>query len=444
MVPDRLGQTQNAASVAGDMAVEREVGYLELLRRNRTFRAYFFANGLSNLGTWFTTIALFVTITELSGKPELGLGIVFVLRMFALALPQPFTGMLADRYSRKWLMVLSNLASAACALAMVSIDHADDLPLLYALSTAMMALHAIYVPAEGAVMPNITSEDELLTANAMNSATWSIALSLGSALGGFAVSAYGVDVAFLLDGVTFVAAAGIIALLDIRQEQPERRGSVLREGTEQIIDGFQRILATPPVARILTAKALWSMFGGGLVYLLVLLGSDIGVGDVAAGIGILFAARGIGTGIGPLIARALFRDRSHWPMLIGLLVSTCGACYLMLALLDWTPWLVLLVTAGHAASGANWVISTVLLQERTEDDWRGRVFGADFLMMTSVNGLSALAASLLIEYGGMDLRGMLLWFAIGQVASGLLWLLLMLPGEKRDAAAGASKSSTTA
>ena len=62
-----------------------------------------FANILSTTGTWFTTIALFVLAAEVSGLPELAVGLVLVLRMFALAFPQPFTGMLADRYSRKGL-----------------------------------------------------------------------------------------------------------------------------------------------------------------------------------------------------------------------------------------------------------------------------------------------------------------------------------------------------
>ena len=412
----------------------REVGYIQLLRQNQTFRSYFFANALSNLGTWFTTIAMFVVITNLSGRPELGLGFVFVLRMFALALPQPFTGMLADRYSRKWLMVGSNIASALCAFALLTVHTTADLPLFFLLITSLMVLHAVYIPAESAAMPKITREDELLTANAMNSATWSIALSFGSAIGGFIVSLYGVEIAFIIDGITFLLAALMIARLEVPQEKTERKGSIIVEGTAQIIDGFRRILQTPPVRRILTVKALWASFGGGLVYILVLLGNEIGVVDIAAGIGVLFAARGIGTGIGPIIGRAVSKDRSRWPLLMGLMVSTCGVCYVLIGLLSWTPWIAVLIIIGHAASGANWVFSTVLLQERTEDDWRGRVFGADFMLMTSMNGLSALVASLLLEYGGYSLRTVLLWFASGQVISGLLWLALMLPGERRFAA----------
>ncbi len=89
---------------------------------------------------------MFVVITDLSGRPELGLGFVFVSRMFALALPQPFAGMLADRYSRKWLMVASNVASAVCAFALLTVHTADDLPLFFVLIISLMVLHAVYIP----------------------------------------------------------------------------------------------------------------------------------------------------------------------------------------------------------------------------------------------------------------------------------------------------------
>ena len=86
-----------------------------------------------NTGTWFTTIALFVLASEVSGLPELAVGLVLVLRMFALALPQPFTGMLADRYSRKALMIFSNVGSAVCALALLLVEGPEDVVLYYAM-----------------------------------------------------------------------------------------------------------------------------------------------------------------------------------------------------------------------------------------------------------------------------------------------------------------------
>ena len=415
------------------MESEREVGFLELLRVNPLFRRYWTANAISMLGEWFNTVAMFVLIDSLTDS-ALGIGFLFVLRMFSLAFPQVFTGMLADRFSRKWLMVWANLLSAVAVLILLTVDGTEDVWLVYVIASVLMMLHAVYIPAENAALPSMVKENELLTANALNSGTWSASLAIGAAIGGFVVAAHGVEVAFIVNAATFVLAAAIIGTMTIPQKKYiDKEGGLWANTIGQISDGFRIILTTPPVRRIITAKALWGIFGGGMVYMLVLVGEDIGLGGFAAGIGVLFAARGIGTGLGPILARYVFTDRGRWPFLLGWLVSACGLGYAAIAWLEWSPWIALLVVAAHAASGANWVLSTVLLQERSEDEWRGRMFSTDFLLMTTVHGLSTLAAALMIEYGPWELREVLQIFAIGQILSGLIWVAMVSPGERRDA-----------
>ena len=85
----------------------------------------------------------------------------------------------------------------------------------------MMLFHSVYVPAENAAMPNITEDNELLTANAMNSATWSASLALGSAIGGIVVAQYGVDVAFIVNAIAFIVAGLMISTIEIPQKKLE-------------------------------------------------------------------------------------------------------------------------------------------------------------------------------------------------------------------------------
>lgn len=410
---------------------EREVGFLELLRCNPVYRRLWLGLAISMLGEWFSTVAFFVLIHELTGS-ELGIGLLFVIRMFSLAFPQVFTGMLADRFSRKALMIWSNVLSAAAVLLLLLVDEASEVWLVYAVSSILMILGAVFIPAENASIPNITKDNELLTANALNSATWSAALCLGASVGGFVVAAYGVQVAFVVNALGFILGALMYSTLDIPQEPYKPKpGGFWANTIGTITEGFQIIFTTPTVRRIITAKALWSVFGGGLVYMLVLVGDEVGLGSMAAGIGILFAARGLGTGLGPILARYAFTNRSRWPFLLGWLVSVCGLAYAAIGWLEWSPWIAVLVTFGHAASGANWVLSTVLLQERSEDSWRGRVFSTDFLLMTLLNGCSTLAASLMLEYTEITLRAGIQIFAVLQVISGIVWISLVMPGERR-------------
>ncbi len=90
---------------------------------------------------------------------------------------------------------------------------------------------------------------------------------------------------------------------------------------------------------------------------------------------------------------------------------------------------------AHAPSGANWVLSTVLLQHRSEDRYRGRIFATEWLLLTGADTLSILAASMLLESATLTLRSAILVFALVQVVSGLVWLATVVPAERRDAGA---------
>ena len=104
--------------------------------------------------------------------------------------------------------------------------------------------------------------------------------------------------------------------------------------------------------------------------------------------------------------------------------------YLAISFVDWTWFILLLVFLSHGSSRINWVLSTTLLQERTEDEWRGRVAGTDYLLLTAMMGFSALGAGMVLEGGFMSLRETIALTAIIQIAMGLLWLVFATPRER--------------
>ena len=189
------------------------IGYFELLRRNSSFRRLFAANEISFIGDWFTVIALFILAGEATDNSPLAIAGVLAARSFSLALVNPFTGMLADRYSRKWLMLSANVASLVVLVAVLVFGLLESLTSVYVVAVVMVAARAVFDPAEYAYLPNICDEQELLTANALASGGWSVALGLGSAIGGLTISLYGIETALWIDTVTFaVAALGIMTL----------------------------------------------------------------------------------------------------------------------------------------------------------------------------------------------------------------------------------------
>jgi MFS family permease len=384
----------------------------------------------SLLGDWLNTIALYTVVERLTGSP-LALGGVFLTKMLPFALASPLAGLLVDRLDRRRLMIVLDLLRAVLVLGYLWVDEASDLPLLYVLAASQMVLSAAFIPARSASIPNITSPGELLTANALMAATWSSLLALGAGLGGVLTAWLGADAVFLLDSLTYLVSAAFLWHTVIPQKTEENPGPLLATAWAGVMAGWSYVLRTPKVGRMAVVKPAWTVAGGGLVYMLTLLGPELMPAAPAMGMGFLFAARGLGTGIGPVVARSTLTNRHFWPLAFGLGIAASGLAYGSVGFLSWTFWLLPLVGFAHCFSGANWTFSTVLLQERAPDVYRGRVFATEWLLVTLMNSLSILAASLLLEYGYLTLRQGFFAFAAFMVAIGVLWLAVGAPAERR-------------
>ena len=399
-------------------------GYFSFFRKNSKFRRFWFASVISWIGEWFNTIALFFLILEYSGS-EFLLGVLFSVRMALFAISQPIVGVLADRINRKKLMIFSNVIQIGLALTFLLVDGEEDMWWLIAVSGVMMLSHGFYVTAERAALPNIVDEEDLLTANAIDSASWSASLCIGAMLGGIVVSEWGTDVAFILDSLTFAIGALILLPMKIHQTVDEKlKGPIFSTAIQNIKTGWDRISSDPRLLRLVFAKSSWNLAGAGLAgVFLVLAGGDLDGYGAAFGFGLFFFARGIGTGIGPLAARTFFKDQTKWPSLIGLLVSLSGVFYFFVGIsLDMAlPITIAFIILAHAASGANWVLSTVLTQMWVEDEVRGRVFSMDMLILGASATFSTTIAGFLVESYDLALDKGMMIFSFIMIFSGLVF-----------------------
>ena len=190
-----------------------EVSYIGLLRSNKAYRRLLTANEISYIGDWFSMIALFLLAGEASDNSPLAIAGVLATRSFTFAPLEPLTGMLADRYPRKWLMVIGNVWSFAILVLALYLGLLDSLASVYLLGMAMVVGRAISSNAESAYVPNICTEDELLSANALSSGGWSAAMGIGAGIGGLTISKYGIQTALWIDSLTFLIAILLIMTL---------------------------------------------------------------------------------------------------------------------------------------------------------------------------------------------------------------------------------------
>ena len=414
----------------------RPAGYIELLRGNRSFRQLWLGQVVSQMGDWFDTIALYTIILQLSGSGR-AVGLLLVARFLPSVIFGSLSGVVADRFSRRSIMIVSDLLRAVVVLGFLFVRRADQLWIVYFLTVLQLALSTFFEPAKTAVIPSIVSDRELLSANAISSVTWSAMLTLGAAIGGLVTGWFGTDVAFILDALTYLLSAALIASVRIPKRPPreKQRLTVSRAlGITETIEGIRYVKRRPPVLALLMVKPAWGL-GGGILTLLAVFGEKIfPVGKSAAtGIGVLFAARGIGTAVGPIVARRISGEgKNRMQASIGIAFVIAGVFYMIFGVAN--SFVIALIVLGLAHTGGSilWVFSTVLLQRGVEDNFRGRVFAAELALLTLTMAISNYATGELLDRFGMSARAVMVGIGAFFLIPGVAWFVTQRWWDKKQ------------
>ncbi len=404
--------------------------YIRLISDNKDYRRLWLSQAVSNFGDWFGLLALYALIAEYSDS-ELLLGLIIVVKMVSLAAFSPFAGYLTDRFNRRRLMIFCDFARSAALLGILLVDSAETLWIAYALTSVQMMLSAIFEPAKTSSIPNVTTPEQLTNANIISTATWSIIFTSGMAIGGFATDLLGTDWVFIIDAATYIVSAWFVYKAIIPQtEQSEEEKERTRNPLIGIKEGAQYLISNKHILRPSIAKGTSTMFIGGLVYLLIIVSEEIlMMGSI--GLGLLYAARGFGTGIGPVIGRRLFSNQKDWVKVMGFCFIVSGLMYMVVGYASSIIIMVLFVLFAHAASGANWVMSTILLQKRAADTFRGRIFSTEWLLFTIANSISVVIAATILEFELLSVRNLIIVYGILMILSGLIWTFTISRQEKR-------------
>ncbi len=403
--------------------------YLNLIRSNVNYRRLWLAQSVSNFGDWFGLLALYAIIAKYSDS-EFLLGLLIIVKMLSLAAFSPFAGYITDRFNRRKLMIICDFARALAVLGILVVQSVEMLWISFALTSIQMMLSAIFEPAKTSSIPNVTSEDELVNANVISTATWSIIFTSGMAIGGFATELLGTDMVLILDAATYILSAFFIYRTAIpQQEMTAKEKEDSRNPLLGIKEGAKYLIHNRHILRPSIAKGVASAFLGGCIYLLIIVSEEVlMMGSI--GLGLLYAARGIGTGIGPILGRRFFPNERDWVKVMGGAIFTSGMMYMVVGFTT-TIWIMIIfVLLAHAASGANWVFSTVLLQKRTKDTFRGRIFSTEWLLFTLANSISVMIASLLLEFDVIAVKPLIMIYGGMMGLAGIVWSLSITKNEK--------------
>jgi MFS family permease len=263
----------------------------------------------------------------------------------------------------------------------------------------------------------VVAAKDLPAANALAGSGWGTMAVVGASLGGLLSQVLSPYACFAI----CLACLALAALLVLRVRRPMQapREGVLPPArpVRELAEAVRFIRARPRVLSLVTVKSAVGVGNGVLAVFPVLAAVVFGMGPVATGL--LFAARGLGALSGPLLFRRVLVHR-NW-LMPGLAISmgAYGLAYLGVSISPWFWLVVVLVVIAHISGGGNWVMSTYSLQVEVPDHLRGRVFGADMMIVSFAISTSMLLAGILTDYlsprwalaicGGMTLTYGIVW-----------------------------------
>ncbi|MGH3342169.1 MAG: dTMP kinase, partial [Carbonactinosporaceae bacterium] len=372
------------------------------------FRKLWVALSLSSFGDWLGLLAMTALAGALSqgggyAQQSIAVAGVFILRLVPAVIFGPIAGVVADRWDRRWTMVVCDVCRFALIL---SIPIVGTLWWLYTATFLVEIASLFWIPAKEATVPNLVPRERLEAANQLSLVTTYgsapvaagvftlLALVTNALATGITFfDANRVDLALYFDAATFLfAAATIYRLKDIPTtvdgQVQESRPSVLRT----LVDGWKFVGGTTSIRGLIIGMIGAFAAGGVVVGLARTYVNDLGAGNAAYGVlfGAVFVGLAAGMFLGPRLLSGFSRRR-----LFGLCISGAGASLAMLALIPNLVLVVLLTIVLGGFAGIAWVTGYTMLGLEVEDGFRGRTF-AFVQSLMRVTLVAVLAAAPLI------------------------------------------------
>jgi len=388
------------------------------------------AGGLVNaLGSDATAVAFGFYLYDRTGS-AIWLSVWFFTSFGVNGLFTPVAGWLADRFDRRRIIIASDLAAAVCSLALIT---ANGPVALVTIAFIASIVGRAGWPAFSAALPNLVGEEQLEWANGTLAVAFNIGRLVGPIVGGAVYVGAGRSVVFGIDAATYLIAAMTIASLRMPFRATEADDERADEARRGLFRGFGLVLREPVLRALLV---IWA--AGYFAVDIVLVGElplarALGAGALA--FGILEAAWGGGSIIGSLIGRAFREDQDILGIGIGVVGIAIGNG--LIAVSPWFIPVVVLMCLVAIASGVEDVAGFSLIQRRSVDAFRGRIFSTFSTIGLIANAIAfAIAGPIVQSFGPRSV------FALSGIVSLLCLPLLGVMARGRSSSSAPAGAST--
>ena len=393
--------------------------YLPFLRLRPQFRFLWLAQVISLTGDWFNTIALVIIVNRYTAS-GLAVGGLFIARALPPFLLGPVAGVIADRFDRRKILILSDVLRAGIVLCFLLVNRPEHLWLLYMLTILQFSISAFFEPARAALVPALVEESELLIANTLSSITWSAMLALGGAIGGLTASFFGVRVSLIVDAASFMASAALV--LSISGQFRVQAAHALESGWQNFVDGMNYVRKNFDVGLVTLVKAMGQVGSFDIISALYAARVFREGQDGATTLGLMFTAFGVGSVIGPIISNWLGDSTTIWLRRAILSGFICmPVAWLIVGLAPALPIVLVGCVLRGAGGSINWTYSDVLLQMTVPNHLLGRVFAFDIAIFTLAVSISLWLTGFITDTFHLSPRTIVLLLAIGSIVPLTVW-----------------------
>lgn len=356
--------------------------------KHRNFRLYWTSNTVSFIGSWMQTIAQGWLVYRLTNS-AIALGLVGFAQYLPVLLFGLFGGALADRFSKRDLLLFTQSASLLQALTLAILTSIGLVQVwqIMALAFLLGVIQAFDAPARQAMVMEMVGRDDLTNAIALNSSSFNVARIVGTALGGLLVATIGEAGCFYLNSTSYLAIIGALLRVELPQEARNAQGAAV---WAQIREGLRYARSNPIILALLGLVSISTIFGFSYTTLMPIFAGDVlQIGP--SGYGLLLA----GTGVGALGAALLLASRAsslrqgRW-LTVGNLLFPSMLLILASSRTVALSW-VALVGVGFGLILQN-VNVNALLQTIAPEGYRGRVMSLYAMTFTGMVPLGSLQA----------------------------------------------------
>ncbi|CAG0935281.1 Putative bacilysin exporter BacE [Thermoflexales bacterium] len=376
-------------------------------------RTYLSGQVISLLGTWMQITAQGWLVWKLT-ESKVALGVASMLGTLPLLLFGLFAGVWVDRLDRRKILIGSQISAMILAFILAALVATGVVQLwhVYALSFLLGCVMAFDFPAQQAFLGDLSGMGEVRKAVVVNAMIVQVARMLGPALAGFVIDSIGVAIAFLLNGLSFIAV--LVSLFIVRTQQ--QRSPHTGNPVQAVIDGLRFIKSQRRIQDIILYAVLVVFFGITLLNFFPALADDVLHGD-AQTLGLLLASSGAGALIGATIVAPLAQRARRTGLMMGMGVIWSGLWWTLASQSRSIPLSMLLIFLGSWGVPAVLTTANGLLQVMAPPLMRGRLLAAYIIVSFGIQPISAAVIGVVAQAVGiataMLLCGLALIFSAG-------------------------------